>query len=85
MFPDFDNLPSGVKLLFWNLVERMLQEKGEVSTEDLQNALKDAIEKYQTQLQAIFDSLKKIADNVKAETTSSSEEETVLNLSLIHI
>ena len=79
MFPDFNNLPSGVKVLFWNIVERLFQEKGEVSTEDLQNALKDAIEKYQTQLQAIFDSLKKIADNVKAETTSSSEEETVLN------
>jgi hypothetical protein len=79
MFPDFNNLPSGVKLLFWNIVERLLQEKGEVSTGDLQNALKDAIEKYQTQLQAIFDSLKKMADNVKAEATSSSEEETVLN------
>jgi len=79
MFPDFDKLPSGVKLLFWNIVERLIQEKGEVSTGDLQNALKDAIEKYQTQLRAIFDSLKKMADNVKAETTSSSEEETVLN------
>jgi len=79
MFPDFDKLPSGVKVLFWNIVERLFQEKGEVSPGDLQNALKDAIEKYQTQLQAIFDSLKKMADNVKVETTSSSEEETVLN------
>jgi len=48
MFPDFNNLPSGVKLLFWNIVERMLQEKGEVSEGDLQNALKNAIEKYQS-------------------------------------
>ncbi len=79
MFPDFDNLPSGVKLLFWNIVERLFQEKGEVSTGDLQKALENAIEKYQTQLQAIFDSLKKMADNVKAETTSGSEEEAVLN------
>ncbi len=79
MFPDFDNLPSGVKLLFWNIVERLFQEKGEVSTGDLQKALENAIEKYQTQLQAIFDSLKKMADNVKAEATSGSEEEAVLN------
>jgi hypothetical protein len=79
MFPDFDKLPSGVKLLFWNIVERMFQEKGEVSPKDLQKALENAIEKNQAQLQAILDSLKKMADNVKAETTSSSEEETVLN------
>jgi hypothetical protein len=79
MFPGFDNLPSGVKVLFWNIVERLFQEKGEVSTGDLQEALEDAIEKYQTQFQSILDSLKKMADNVKAEATSSSEEETVLN------
>jgi len=79
MFPDFDKLPSGVKLLFMHLVERLLEEKGEVSPEELQKALENAIEKHQAQLQAIFDSLKKMANDLKAEATSSSEEEAVLN------
>ena len=79
MFPDFSELPSGVKLLFWHIVERLFQEKGEVTPEELQKALEDAKTKYQAQFQTILDSLKKMADNVKAETTSNSEEEAVLN------
>jgi tetratricopeptide (TPR) repeat protein len=74
LFPDFDKLPPAVKTLFEDVVFRQLKEEGELTKEDLMKALEEAKAEYQ----AILDSIKKLVDDVKAETTSSKEEESVV-------
>jgi hypothetical protein len=74
LFPDFDKLSPAVKTLFENIVARQLDEEGELTKEDIMKALEDAKAEYQ----AILDSIKKLVNGVKAETTSVKEEESVL-------
>jgi FMN phosphatase YigB (HAD superfamily) len=74
LFPDFDKLPSAVKTLFEDVVFRQLKESGELTKEDIMKALEDAKAEYQ----AILDSIRKLVDDVKAETTSAKEEESVM-------
>ena len=74
LFPDFDKLSPVEKTLFENIVLRQLDERRELTKEDIMNALEDAKAEYQ----AILDSIRKMVSNVKAET-SGKEEESVLN------
>ena len=74
LFPDFDKLSPAVKTLFENIVARQLDEEGELTKEDIMKALEDAKAEYQ----AILDSIKKLVNDVKAETTSVKEEENVV-------
>jgi FMN phosphatase YigB (HAD superfamily) len=75
LFPEFNNLPSAVKTLFENIVARQLEEEGELTKEDIMNALEDAKAEYQ----AILDSIRKMVDDMKTEVKTSSEEESVMN------
>ena len=74
LFPDFDKLSPVEKTLFENIVLRQLDDKRELTKEDIMNALEDAKAEYQ----AILDSIRKMVSDVKAET-SGKEEESVLN------
>jgi hypothetical protein len=74
LFPDFDKLSPAVKTLFEDVVFRQLKESGELTKEDIMKALEDAKAEYQ----AILDSIKKLVNDVKAETTSAKEEESVV-------
>ena len=75
LFPDFDKLSPAVKSIFENIVARQLEENGgELTKEDIMNALEEAKAEYQ----AILDSIRKMVDDVKEETTSGDEEESVL-------
>jgi len=74
LFPDFDKLSPVEKTLFENIVLRQLDEKRELTKEDIMNALEDSKAEYQ----AILDSIRKMVNDVKAET-SGKEEESVLN------
>jgi len=77
LFPDFNNLSSAEKALFMKIVNAKLEEEGglALTNENLMKMLEDA----KAQYQSILDSVKKLYDDVKAETTSAKEEKSVTN------
>jgi len=77
LFPDFNKLSSAEKALFMKIVNAKLEEEGglALTNENLMKMLEDA----KAQYQSILDSVKKLYDDVKAETTSAKEEKSVTN------
>lgn len=77
LFPDFNNLSPAEKSIFENIVSRLFEEKGgELTKEDIMKALEDSKAEYQ----AILDNIRKIINDVKAETSGKEEESVVNNL-----
>ena len=77
LFPEFNKLSLAEKALFMKIVDTKLEEEGglELTNENLMKMLEDA----KAQYQSILDSVKKLYDDVKAETTSAKEEESMMN------
>jgi hypothetical protein len=76
LFPDFNKLSPAVKSIFESIVFKQLKENGELTKEDIMNALEDAKAEYQS----ILDSIKNMVDDVKAETSGDEEESVLDNL-----
>jgi len=79
LFPEVNELSPAEKSIFENIIDRQLRqlgENGELTKADIMKALEDAKAEYQ----AILDSIKKMANDVKAETSGKEEESVLENL-----